>query len=99
MVLISNNLRDLVYAIKITSKSLSLIRQNLGWAVLYNVIAIPAAMAGILAPWHAAVGMSLSSMIVVLNALRIYSVISEQKLDETTAPISSSYQFSSSTLN
>ena len=99
MVLISNDLRDLVYAIKITSKSLSLIRQNLGWAVLYNVIAIPAAMAGILAPWHAAVGMSLSSMIVVLNALRIYSVISEQKLDETTAPISSSYQFSSSTLN
>jgi Cu2+-exporting ATPase len=50
-----------------------LIRQNLGWALLYNVIAIPAAMSGLLAPWHAAVGMSLSSLVVVLNSLRISS--------------------------
>lgn len=84
MVLISNDLRDLAYAVKATSKSLSLIRQNLGWAVLYNVIAIPAAMAGILTPWHAAIGMSLSSIIVVLNSLRIYSVSSERKFDEST---------------
>lgn len=79
MVLISNNLRDLVYAVKTTSRSLSLIRQNLGWAVLYNVIAIPAAMAGILAPWHAAIGMSLSSIIVVVNSLRIYSLHNDPK--------------------
>lgn len=93
MVLISNDLRDLVYAIKITSKSLSLIRQNLGWAVLYNVIAIPAAMAGILAPWHAAIGMSLSSMIVVVNSLRIYSAAGEQKPDEASVPVIPSNQF------
>jgi P-type Cu2+ transporter len=93
MVLISNDLRDLVYAVKTTSKSLSLIRQNLGWAVLYNVIAIPAAMAGILAPWHAAIGMSLSSIIVVLNSLRIYSLHNEPKLDDSTAPDSLPNQF------
>jgi Cu2+-exporting ATPase len=86
MVLISNDLRDLVYAVNTTSKSLSLIRQNLGWAVLYNVIAIPAAMAGILAPWHAAIGMSLSSIIVVVNSLRIYSVHHESKSVEQTLP-------------
>ena len=81
MVLISNDLRDLSYAVKITSKSLSLIRQNLGWAVLYNAIAIPAAVLGILAPWHAAIGMALSSMIVVLNSLRIFSVANQYKLE------------------
>ena len=90
MVLISNDLRDLSYAVRITSKSLSLIRQNLGWAVLYNVIAIPAAMAGILAPWHAAIGMSLSSVIVVVNSLRIYSVVNEHRLAENTASSRSS---------
>lgn len=92
MVLISNDLRQLSYAVKITSKSLALIRQNLAWAVLYNVIAIPAAMAGILAPWHAAIGMSLSSMIVVINSLRIYSATGEQKLDEASAPVITSNQ-------
>jgi Cu2+-exporting ATPase len=92
MVLISNDLRDLAYAFKITSKSLSLIRQNLGWAVLYNAIAIPAAMAGILAPWHAAIGMSLSSMIVVLNSLRIYSLKNEHRLPENTASATLSKQ-------
>jgi P-type Cu2+ transporter len=93
MVLISNNLRDLVYAVKTTSKSLSLIRQNLGWAVLYNIIAIPAAMAGILAPWHAAIGMSLSSIIVVVNSLRIYSLRNEHKPNECELPGNSAQQF------
>lgn len=83
MVLISNDLKDLVYAVKTTSRSLSLIKQNLGWAVLYNVIAIPAAMAGVLAPWHAAIGMSLSSIIVVLNSLRVYAVKSQKTPKET----------------
>jgi len=87
MVLISNNLRDLSYAIEITLKSLSLIRQNLGWAVMYNVIAIPAAAMGVLAPWHAAIGMSLSSIIVVANSLRIYSITNQRKSAELDPPI------------
>ena len=87
MVLISNDLRDLEYAVKITTKSLALIRQNIGWAVLYNAIAIPAAVAGVLAPWHAAVGMSLSSMIVVLNSLRIHLSKNEHRLAINTASL------------
>lgn len=92
MVLISNDLKDLAYAVKTTSKSLFLIRQNLGWAVLYNMIAIPAAMAGILAPWHAAIGMSLSSIIVVLNSLRIYSVHNDSESNESATTKTSSTQ-------
>lgn len=71
IVLISNHLLDVSHAVRITSKSLALIRQNLAWAVLYNLVAIPAAAFGVLAPWHAAVGMALSSLVVVLNSLRI----------------------------
>lgn len=71
IVLISNHLLDLSHAVRTTSKSLALIHQNLGWALLYNLIAVPAAAFGILAPWHAAVGMALSSLVVVLNSLRI----------------------------
>lgn len=46
-------------------------RQNLWWAMLYNLFALPLAAAGLLAPWTAALGMSVSSLVVVLNALRL----------------------------
>lgn len=74
MVLISNDLRDLEYAVNLTKSALELIRQNLGWAIVYNLIAIPAAISGLLLPWHAAIGMSLSSIAVVLNSLRIFRI-------------------------
>jgi Cu2+-exporting ATPase len=47
------------------------IAQNLSWAVTYNLLALPAAAAGWIAPWMAAIGMSLSSLLVVANALRL----------------------------
>ncbi len=47
------------------------IRQNLGWALAYNAVMIPVAMIGWMPPWLAALGMSASSLIVVLNALAI----------------------------
>lgn len=47
------------------------IRQNLIWAAGYNLLAVPAAAIGMLPPWGAAIGMSLSSLLVVLNALRL----------------------------
>lgn len=52
-------------------KTLKIIRQNLGWALGYNAIALPLAMAGLVPPWAAAIGMSLSSLIVVFNAMRL----------------------------
>lgn len=48
-----------------------IVRENLAWALLYNLIAIPLAAAGLVPPWLAAVGMSLSSLLVVGNALRL----------------------------
>ncbi|MGH1469743.1 MAG: heavy metal translocating P-type ATPase [Cellvibrionaceae bacterium] len=49
-----------------------IIRQNLTWAIIYNVMALPLAALGYIPPYAAAIGMSLSSLIVVLNATRIY---------------------------
>jgi Cu2+-exporting ATPase len=48
-----------------------IITQNLGWAVVYNSMALPLAVTGVLSPWMAALGMSLSSLVVVLNANRL----------------------------
>jgi Cu2+-exporting ATPase len=47
------------------------VRQNLAWAIVYNATALPLAAMGHVPPWAAAIGMSASSLIVVLNALRL----------------------------
>jgi Cu2+-exporting ATPase len=52
---------------------MQIVRQNLLWALAYNLTAIPLAAFGLLAPWMAALGMSLSSLLVMLNALRLGS--------------------------
>jgi Cu2+-exporting ATPase len=44
---------------------------NFTWALAYNIIALPFAIAGFITPWMAALGMSLSSLIVVINASKI----------------------------
>jgi len=49
------------------------ILQNLAWAASYNLVAVPFAAAGYIPPWGAAIGMSVSSLIVVINALRLQS--------------------------
>ncbi|MFZ6688573.1 heavy metal translocating P-type ATPase [Undibacterium sp. SXout11W] len=72
VLLMSNRLSDLDFGFVVANKAFHLIRENLFWAIAYNLFAIPAAVIGWLEPWHAALGMSLSSLIVVLNALRLY---------------------------
>jgi len=71
MILLSNQLSALTEGIHLAQRTLRIIRQNLAWAVTYNVIALPAAALGYVAPWMAAIGMSSSSLLVVLNALRL----------------------------
>ena len=56
---------------RLARRTVGVVRQNLAWATGYNALAIPAAAAGWVTPWIAGVGMSLSSLIVVLNALRL----------------------------
>jgi Cu2+-exporting ATPase len=47
------------------------LRQNLGWAIAYNAVALPLAALGLVAPWLASLGMAASSLVVTLNALRL----------------------------
>ncbi len=71
VVLLSNDLRHLANGVALARRTLAIIRQNLVWAFSYNVVAIPLAMAGWVTPWMAGIGMSASSLLVVLNALRL----------------------------
>jgi Cu2+-exporting ATPase len=54
-----------------SEKTHAVIRQNLSWALAYNLLAVPFAAAGFIVPWMAALGMSLSSLLVVLNSGRL----------------------------
>ncbi|UNU72938.1 heavy metal translocating P-type ATPase [Moraxella nasovis] len=70
-VLLSGKLSAIWRAVTLSAKAHNIIRQNLRWAVTYNVaILVPAAL-GYVPPWLAAIGMSLSSLVVVANAMRI----------------------------
>jgi Cu2+-exporting ATPase len=73
MVLLSEQLPHLADAIRTSRRTLAIIRQNLVWALVYNLVALPLAASGWVAPWMAAIGMSTSSLVVVVNALRLRS--------------------------
>ncbi|MDK8352760.1 MULTISPECIES: heavy metal translocating P-type ATPase [Actinomycetaceae] len=69
--IVNSDLRNVGAALRISAATLRVIRQNLAWAFGYNLIAIPAAVAGIILPGLAAAAMAASSVIVVLNSLRL----------------------------
>jgi P-type Cu2+ transporter len=71
MVLLSSKLMGVPDAVLLAQKTLLIIKQNLWWAMAYNLVALPLAVAGYVTPWMAGLGMSLSSLIVVWNALRL----------------------------
>ncbi|MFC0250427.1 heavy metal translocating P-type ATPase [Massilia consociata] len=70
-VLLGDGLAPLADAASTARRTLAVIRQNLAWAMVYNVVAIPAAATGLLNPWMSGIGMAASSAVVVLNALRL----------------------------
>jgi Cu2+-exporting ATPase len=55
----------------LSRRMVRVMRQNLAWAAVYNAACVPLALAGMLPPWAAGAGMALSSLAVVLNALRL----------------------------
>lgn len=70
VVLLGPSLRPLVSGFAVARSAMRILRQNLGWALAYNAVALPIAAAGLVQPWMAAIGMSASSLLVVLNAVR-----------------------------
>ncbi len=71
MVMLGSRLGTLADGVALARKTQRIIRENLGWALAYNLVAIPAAALGHVTPWIAGLGMSASSLLVVLNALRL----------------------------
>ena len=70
-ILLSPGIGGIARAIVVARRTRTIIRENLVWAVAYNAIAIPLAVAGFVPPWVAAIGMSASSLAVSLNAMRL----------------------------
>ena len=69
--LMNSGLGSVISALKLSKKTLKIIRLNMGWALVYNVIGLPIAAAGLLSPLYAAAAMAASSVLVVTNSLRI----------------------------
>ena len=70
ILLLSERLDGLLAARQAARRALAIVHQNLIFSCLYNVLAIPLAVAGLVPPWLAGLGMAGSSLVVVLNALR-----------------------------
>ncbi|MFZ2387930.1 MAG: heavy metal translocating P-type ATPase, partial [Polaromonas sp.] len=70
-VVLGDKLGTVAQALLQARRTLGVVRQNLWWAALYNAVCVPLAVAGWLPAWLAGLGMALSSLLVVLNALRL----------------------------
>ncbi|WEV77015.1 heavy metal translocating P-type ATPase [Janibacter cremeus] len=75
IVLVHADLESVPRAISLSRETLKVIKQNLGWAFGYNIAAIPLAVAGLLNPMIAGAAMAMSSVLVVLNSLRLRKVL------------------------
>ena len=71
ILLLGDQLSHLASGVQMAEKTLRIIRQNMMWALGYNLIALPFAAIGYVKPWMAAIGMSTSSLLVVANAMRL----------------------------
>jgi Cu2+-exporting ATPase len=71
LVLLHPSLQRVGDAIELARRTRRIVRQNLAWAIGYNVVAIPVAAMGYIQPWAAALAMVVSSLTVTLNALRL----------------------------
>lgn len=69
--IVGSSLRAIPRALEIAAATLRVVRQNLGWAFAYNIVAIPLAVTGVVVPGVAAAAMAASSVIVVMNSLRL----------------------------
>lgn len=87
LVFFESSLMAVPEAMSVASKARALIRQNLALAVLYNLCVIPVALLGFVTPLMAAVAMSLSSILVVANALRLTKVRGGSRRSPSLEPV------------
>ncbi len=80
-VLLSPHLAAVSTTAEVADKTMRVIRQNLTWATCYNLLAIPAAAIGWINPWLSGVGMSISSAVVIVNALRLRRIPRQQNTE------------------
>ena len=71
LILLRTDLAGINQAFRLAARTSRIVKQNLWWAVLYNLAAVPLAAAGLVSPWIAGLGMAASSAFVVINALRL----------------------------
>ena len=70
-VVLGDQLRGVALAVRLSRRTMAVVRQNLWWALGYNVACVPLAVIGWLPAWLAGLGMASSSLFVVLNSLRL----------------------------
>ena len=80
-VILGTRLAPIAAARRIAVRCRRILVQNVGWALAYNLLAIPLAAAGLVRPWAAALGMSASSLIVVGNALRLVRPARSERIE------------------
>jgi Cu2+-exporting ATPase len=73
-VLMASELMPVANTVLLARRTMRVVRQNLGWALVYNAVCVPLAVAGLLPAWAAGLGMAASSLLVVGNALRLSRV-------------------------
>ncbi|MDX2426409.1 MAG: heavy metal translocating P-type ATPase, partial [Cycloclasticus sp.] len=71
ILLMGDDMNSLQQVFQFSIKTRAIIKQNMVWALVYNIGALPLAMGGHVEPWQAALGMSVSSLVVVLNSFRL----------------------------
>ncbi|MCW5642191.1 MAG: cation-translocating P-type ATPase [Rhodoferax sp.] len=78
-VVLGGQLRRIGQSLQLARRTMRVVRQNLGWALAYNMACIPLAVVGWIPAWLAGLGMAASSLLVVVNALRLASGLEEGK--------------------
>jgi Cu2+-exporting ATPase len=70
VVLLGDSLDGIRRTLALARRAMQLVRENVAWALAYNLVAVPLAALGLIGPWQAALAMGASSLTVLLNALR-----------------------------
>lgn len=74
VIVLSDRIDDLPALLDTARRTLAIVRQNLRWSLIYNAASVPLALVGWLPPWLAGIGMAISSLVVIVNALRLTRV-------------------------